>query len=110
MAPPLARAGGAPDRAGQRDLVFSVKGWKRLTVRWRQRELTRALLDVRGDTAAAYRIVAADGAWDEYSRAWPEVTAYLDAQARPGTYCLPGVPLRLAVWFGDTRRIRAAAL
>jgi hypothetical protein len=33
--------------------------------------------------------------------------AYLDAQARPGTYCLPGVPRRLAVWFGDSGRIRA---
>jgi hypothetical protein len=66
---------------------------------------------VRSDTEAAYRIVAADGAivWDDYSRSWPEVAAYLDAQARPGTYCLPGVPRRLAVWFGDPGRIRAAA-
>jgi hypothetical protein len=64
---------------------------------------------VESDTEAAYRIVAADGAivWDDYSRYWPEVAAYLDAQARPGTYCLPGVPRRLAVWFGDPGRIRA---
>lgn len=67
---------------------------------------------VRSDTEAAYRIVAADGAivWDDYNRHWPEVSTYLDAHARPGTCYLPGEPRRLAVWFGDMRRIRAAVL
>jgi Methyltransferase domain len=62
---------------------------------------------VRSDTEAAYRIIAANGAivWDDYSRAWPEVAAYLDAESRPGTYCLPGIPRRLAVWFGDAGRL-----
>ncbi|MGH7838028.1 MAG: O-methyltransferase [Candidatus Binataceae bacterium] len=64
---------------------------------------------VRNDTEAAFRIVAADGAivWDDYSRFWPGVAAYLDTESRPATYCLPGIPRRLAVWFGDLRRIRA---
>lgn len=65
---------------------------------------------VQNDTEAAFQIVSANGAivWDDYSRAWPDVAAYLDAKFRPATYCIPGIPRRLAVWFGDLQRIRNA--
>jgi len=62
---------------------------------------------VKSDTEAAYRIVAPNGAivWDDYNSIWPGVSTYLDEQARPGTFCLPMVPRRLAVWFGDTQYV-----